>query len=93
VSSLQCTPDLQLESDVLSDAESDPGGDDEKSPKFNKWLLDKNKQSEKEKPSTHKQPPGPGDISQNVTDGPSQPILKLFPRTKFNDKFRQFNSS
>jgi hypothetical protein len=40
-----------------------------------------------------KQPPGPGDISQNVTDGPTQPILKLFPRTKFNDKFRQFNSS
>jgi hypothetical protein len=55
--------------------------------------LDKNKQSEKEKPSIHKQPPGPGDISQNVTDGPTQPILKLFPRTKFNDKFRQFNSS
>jgi hypothetical protein len=90
---LYCTPDLQLESDVLSDSESDPGGDDEKSPEFNEWLLDKNKQSEKEKPSIHKQPPGPGDISQNVTDGPTQPILKLFPRTKFNDKFRQFNSS
>jgi hypothetical protein len=56
-------------------------------------LVDKNKQSEKEKPSIHKQPPGPGDISQNVTDGPTKPILKLFPRTKFNDKFRQFNSS
>jgi hypothetical protein len=93
VSSPQYTPDLQLESDVLSDSESDPGGDDEKSPEFNEWLLDKNKQSEKEKPSIHKQPPGPGDISQNVTDGPTQPILKLFPRTKFNDKFRQFNSS
>jgi hypothetical protein len=48
VSSPQCTPDLQLESDVLSDSESDPGGDDEKSPEFNEWLLDKNKQSEKE---------------------------------------------
>lgn len=34
--------------------------------------------------------PGPSDISQSVTEGPTQPVLNFFKKTKFGSRFRQF---
>lgn len=40
---------------------------------------------------TSKTSPGPKDLAQNVDDGPKQPKLSFYPKTKFFNRMRHFS--
>lgn len=34
---------------------------------------------------------GPADISQNINDGPKQPVITFYPKTKYGNRWRHFS--
>ena len=76
------------DSESLSEADSET---EDCEAKFESWI--KSRQNPELKLSSRSHVPGPLDLSQTKVDEPKQPVLQFYPKTKFLNKFRQFNKA